>query len=599
MKRFTRLFSLILAVALIISIFPAATASAAEKKYKLFLTGEYDLDDEYKVIYNYNKMIKNVKLKKVEGKNQWNLTMYAGTTVELPYTAAATVDKIECVEYPDYRRVHETVGHFNETFSFTAHEQTLESKERLEDNVYVYKAYNKKGKCISTLKINITVLPYNAKLERTKLITAKELYKLEYRRGSFSEFTWEHVIKNCPEMLMSSTYAGGLKDQYYHHVADLRNHGHQVPQYLFDRFGGKDADELLHNMYEMEPYEIWGFDEDIEGFCNYLDRVDSPWERDQETMDLLDSILDSLELEQYETDWDKVDAIQDWVETNIEYDYEALDSVVYSSDVYTTLTVKKTICDGYANLMSVACMRIGIPCYKISSYQANHAWNIVLVDGLWFMLDATWGQFGDWATGVYAWRYENTQPVFELLVQVLGGRAGTLGDMEVRYERRQLERVKNWEYLPQEYQEMIERETADQKWRTYKSAEDIPQRLRDLSKNIWADFMSDWDGFNLSMLTRYKTRLNPIDKHEEKGTADQSFMDWYIDTHLLGNNPEEYLEWMQNEYDAKLHGDDPFVYWYNSTHHFGCHCGCWNTYEMFPDIFEYVSEMLQLEAKTK
>lgn len=45
----------------------------AGKKYKLSLTGEYDLDDEEKVIYNYSKMMMNVKLEKVEGKNQWNL----------------------------------------------------------------------------------------------------------------------------------------------------------------------------------------------------------------------------------------------------------------------------------------------------------------------------------------------------------------------------------------------------------------------------------------------------------------------------------------------------------------------------------------------
>lgn len=84
-KKLTKLFSLILIVALIISIFPTSMVSAAEKKYKLSLTGEYDLGNEEKIIYNYNKMMKNVKLEKVEGKNQWNLTMYAGTTVVLPY----------------------------------------------------------------------------------------------------------------------------------------------------------------------------------------------------------------------------------------------------------------------------------------------------------------------------------------------------------------------------------------------------------------------------------------------------------------------------------------------------------------------------------
>ena len=68
MKRITKIFSLIFAIVFIISLFPVVKADAAEKKYKLALTGEYDLDDDDKVIYNYSKMLKNIKLERVEGK---------------------------------------------------------------------------------------------------------------------------------------------------------------------------------------------------------------------------------------------------------------------------------------------------------------------------------------------------------------------------------------------------------------------------------------------------------------------------------------------------------------------------------------------------
>lgn len=73
MKRFTKLLSLVLTIVLTVSIFPAATANAAEKKYKLSLTGEYDLDSWTKAEYQYEKTLKGVKLEKVAGKNQWNL----------------------------------------------------------------------------------------------------------------------------------------------------------------------------------------------------------------------------------------------------------------------------------------------------------------------------------------------------------------------------------------------------------------------------------------------------------------------------------------------------------------------------------------------
>lgn len=61
MTKFTKLFSLIIVVALIIRIFPAGMANAAEKKYKLSLTGESDLGNADKIIYNYNKMSIMVK----------------------------------------------------------------------------------------------------------------------------------------------------------------------------------------------------------------------------------------------------------------------------------------------------------------------------------------------------------------------------------------------------------------------------------------------------------------------------------------------------------------------------------------------------------
>ena len=81
MKRVTKICSIMLIAALIISILPAIRTEAAEKKYKLALTGEYDLNDFTKADYQYTKTLKTVKLDKVEGKNQWNLTMYAGTAV--------------------------------------------------------------------------------------------------------------------------------------------------------------------------------------------------------------------------------------------------------------------------------------------------------------------------------------------------------------------------------------------------------------------------------------------------------------------------------------------------------------------------------------
>lgn len=154
-----------------------------------------------------------------------------------------------------------------------------------------------------------------------------------------------------------------------------------------------------------------------------------------------------------------------------------------------------------------------------------------------------------------------------------------------------LNQLKNWKYLPQKYRELIECEVIKQAWLAYRTLEDIPQQLRDL-----ADVFVD-DEYNPTLIDRYQVRLNSHD--DPKGTVNQSFMDWYINNHLLESYwkyLEEYLEWLQNEYDAKLHGNTPVIYWLrNVANVHECLCGCWEVFENFPDIFEYVKDLLQLE----
>jgi len=408
MKKFTKIFSLILAVALIISVFPAAKTEAAT--YKLSLTGKYDLSDDDKVIYNYSKMMKNVKLEKVEGKNQWNLTMYAGTIVELPYIAAATVDKIKVTtSKQDY--VYGSEGNMRIEVKAGA----LKSKKTLKNNVLTCKAYNEAGKCLSTLKIVVTVLPYNAKLERTKVITAKDLYKLEYRKEWYSDFAWERVVKNYPEILLDN--GGEPLLVYIDHVSELSTYGRKVPQYLFDQFGGKDAEELVDNLYAAEAWDVWGYSEELIEAAKYATSCGTDRRPGQEVFDRLDAIFEELSLEQYSTDWEKILAFQKWVKSNIRYEF------VRNVSVIETLRTGYTMCERYANLMCTACQRLGVPCYLVDDpfYMGEgHAWNIVLVDGLWCTMDLTWRP-GFWSIDTGDFKVSSTEAALSRLMKIFGG----------------------------------------------------------------------------------------------------------------------------------------------------------------------------------
>ena len=252
------------------------------------------------------------------------------------------------------------------------------------NKVLTCKSYNEVGKCLSTLKIVVKILPYSAKLERTKLVRAEELYKLNFHKDNYSEFAWKNVISKYPEILLDSSYSPLYT--FAKHVVVLDAYGHQVPQYLYDKFETGDVEELDNILYGEEPSDVWGYDYDlIEAALTATREYRRTTHKDYIAVQ---ELLDSLELNRFETDWEKVLEIQKWVKSNIKY------KVQDETEPYKTLDRGNGDCDCYAKLMEVACRLLNIPCYVVDDPDymgVGHAWNIVLVDGMWCTMDLTGG----------------------------------------------------------------------------------------------------------------------------------------------------------------------------------------------------------------
>lgn len=99
------------------------------------------------------------------------------------------------------------------------------------------------------------------------------------------------------------------------------------------------------------------------------------------------------------TDYDKIKSIYDWICDNVHYDYTYLNSLNQGGTVnllkhsaYAALVEKKTVCQGYSNLLYRLALEAGINCRIIlgSSYGERHSWNIVKIDGKYYNLDSTW-----------------------------------------------------------------------------------------------------------------------------------------------------------------------------------------------------------------
>nr|WP_319400851.1 transglutaminase domain-containing protein [uncultured Carboxylicivirga sp.] len=127
----------------------------------------------------------------------------------------------------------------------------------------------------------------------------------------------------------------------------------------------------------------------------------------------------------YKSDKDKAAAIYTWIALNVEYDVktfysnkntsveysyqtleekEAIEKEIFNKIVESTLRKKEAVCEGYASLYKALCDQCRLECVIVSGSSKNsyrqigkepkisdHAWNAVMINGQWYLLDATWG----------------------------------------------------------------------------------------------------------------------------------------------------------------------------------------------------------------
>lgn len=106
-----------------------------------------------------------------------------------------------------------------------------------------------------------------------------------------------------------------------------------------------------------------------------------------------------------ETPKEQLRAIFSWIAYHIEYDTRAL-RLGKSSDAAPLEVVQKgrAVCHGYSNLFAALSKAVNIDAYVISGFskgygfedrkkleKADHAWNAVLLNNQWKLVDATWG----------------------------------------------------------------------------------------------------------------------------------------------------------------------------------------------------------------
>lgn len=127
------------------------------------------------------------------------------------------------------------------------------------------------------------------------------------------------------------------------------------------------------------------------------------------TVGSLDNLAHDLTVP-FETETEKFRALFSWLHHNIAYDAQAFVSGnIYYATPEATLSSGLAVCDGYAGLFKALADSVGLQAHRVSGHgkgigyaatvpgqpapplQSNHAWNCVLMDGVWQLIDTCWG----------------------------------------------------------------------------------------------------------------------------------------------------------------------------------------------------------------
>lgn len=115
----------------------------------------------------------------------------------------------------------------------------------------------------------------------------------------------------------------------------------------------------------------------------------------------------------YDTPYEKVKFLNDWLAENIEYDFDSYNNpsdmdeedYAFVNSIYGALVKKKTLCGGYAHTFSYIMNRLGVETLYVTGTTPDglHAWNMVNLRGKNYHIDTTWADDNEKGRTVYSY----------------------------------------------------------------------------------------------------------------------------------------------------------------------------------------------------
>lgn len=207
---------------------------------------------------------------------------------------------------------------------------------------------------------------------------------------AFSKYSWELTyLYSFDDLNSYDTYAADEAKRFYnfdHPESELINWSlYSVGSWISENDYNEDVaicGKHIDDSVQKEEYEL------------KLNEIDQTIEELVNKVNIEKSLVAKYRL------------IYDYLTTTIEYDYEESDSIKAGNgkicednyNIYGAIVKKKAVCDGISDAFKYICNKCNLECVVVKGNvdstkdkDYGHQWNIVPINGNWFLIDCTFG----------------------------------------------------------------------------------------------------------------------------------------------------------------------------------------------------------------
>lgn len=161
-----------------------------------------------------------------------------------------------------------------------------------------------------------------------------------------------------------------------------------IMKHAYDAMTSEHAELFWIEGYRYSTYEVAGINSNYVVEPIYLYSKDEVTKRQQKIDEYTSQCLQGLPSQA--TDYRKVKYVYEYIVNNTSYNELAEEN----QNICSVMIYKESVCKGYASALQYLLNKEGIYSMIVSG-TANgeaHAWNLVVMDGAYYYVDATWGE---------------------------------------------------------------------------------------------------------------------------------------------------------------------------------------------------------------